>query len=615
MSEYTNPDWSKEGAHPPEDDLRVYADGELEREISGLLKAHLDACWSCRVKLDEVQSTIADFIGYRNQVLRTLVPPPPKNWRGFDTRLDQSAAAVGSRRRPPLVSPLTLRFAAALLIVLAAIVSWVVFNREPMIAATELLDRAVQAQTQQVVSTAQPVVHQQIQVRRKRSSAPQPETVRVDTWNDLNNARFKQSSFGETKPQELLVTLERVFEANSLDWRRPLSAASFAGWRNSLGTKTDKVRRTSAAGEGEMLSLTTTSTGTPQAGAVVEATLAVRATDWHTFKEELRVQEESGEAEYELTETAFEIVSLATVDSKVFVEGADTPSTTTTPLIAARSIAPDVSRPVSASLALEIETLALLAQAGADLGEQISVTREPDGALKVEGIVETARRKEEILRALGAVMHEPAVRLDINTVEEALRQRPPQAQTGASVTVAEAASNSIPADAELRRYLAVGGTAAGQMDEEVRRFANAVVNRSRQAMFHAAAMKRLADRFTLEQVRAFDEESRAKWLALIRQHALTFRRESAALREELSPLFANAPTPAASQVIGDGGADALIRAVSQLFERSTANYEAIQSAFTISTIAPAVLTVRSPQFWQSLQETESLAQGIVEGGR
>jgi anti-sigma factor RsiW len=98
MTEQVNKRWDDKGGHPPEDDLRLFVDGELEAQDGAIVKAHLEACWSCRVKLDEVQETIAGFIGYRNQVLRPLAPPPPNNWRGFDRRLDQFSGSAGNQR-------------------------------------------------------------------------------------------------------------------------------------------------------------------------------------------------------------------------------------------------------------------------------------------------------------------------------------------------------------------------------------------------------------------------------------------------------------------------------------------------------------------------------------
>src|SRR5205823_4595740 len=91
-------------------------------------------------------------------------------------------------------------------------------------------------------------------------------------------------------------------------------------------------------------------------------------------------------------------------------------------------VSPSPHLPVSpsppiATAELEVEVLRLLHQAGADLGEQLSVTRRPEGELRVEGIVETDQRKQEILRALNSVVSNPAVKVEVNTVAEALKQR------------------------------------------------------------------------------------------------------------------------------------------------------------------------------------------------
>ncbi|MGH9847957.1 MAG: anti-sigma factor family protein, partial [Blastocatellia bacterium] len=348
--------WAEKGGHPPEDDLRLFVDGELEAPASALVKAHLEACWSCRVKLDEVQQTIADFIGYRNQVLRPLVPPPPNDWRGFDSRLDRFSGGAGSRSwwaqlvsllgkpfaylRALAGSPLMIRFAVGLLLMLAACAAWIVINREPVVTATELLERATQAQTQKILSTSQPVIHQQIQVRRKRDSLSQSETARLETWNDLNNSRFKQLSgqfSGQSSgaaSEEMLGALEKIFQANRLDWRRPLSAVSFAEWRKSLRGKNEEIRRVRLAGGQEALSLRTISTESPRPGAVLEATLTVSARDWRPFSQALRVREEAGEVEYELVETAFEVVNLASVNPAIFAESPAAALAAATPMAA-----------------------------------------------------------------------------------------------------------------------------------------------------------------------------------------------------------------------------------------------------------------------------------------
>ncbi len=646
MTDRQKTNWAERGGHPPEDDLRLYVDGELEAPASALVKAHLEACWSCRVKLDEVQETIADFISYRNQMLRPLVPPPPDNWRGFDARLRQFSGSAGSSSwwtqfvsllgkpfadlRALARSPLRIRFVVGLLVTLAACAAWIVFDHEPVVTATELLERAAEAQTQQILSASQPVVYQQIQIRRKRGSLAQTETAKLETWNDLNNSRFKQVSgqlsgqlsgqSSSAASEEMLGALERIFQANRLDWRRPLSAVSFAEWRKSLRGKNEEIRRSRLADGSKALNLRTTSTEPPQSGAILEATLTVRARDWHPLRQTLRVREVGGEAEYELVETAFEVVSLASVNPAIFAESPAAPLAATTPLAAPspmpslRSSPTIVPAPVTASVALEIETLALLAQAGADLGEQVSVERTPEGGLKIAGLVETAERKQELKHALAPVLN--AVRFEVETVEEALRRNQP-ALASPPVVVEQRATtaNALPVEEELRRYLSGQGRfTSEQLDGEVQRLARRTANASFSLRQRAQAMKRLVERFAPEQWQAFDEAGRARLLDLIEAHAAAVREQGQALRQSLQAIFK--PSESSSAMSGATeitGVPELIRAANQLVELSATSDQAIQAAFTLSTDGAPAQAIKTPAFWSALTRLEQVAGQIQTG--
>jgi hypothetical protein len=97
----------------------------------------------------------------------------------------------------------------------------------------------------------------------------------------------------------------------------------------------------------------------------------------------------------------------------------------------------NASRPV-ATAELEIEVLRLLNQANADLGEQIAAKRAPDGTLLVSGIVATEKRKAELLQALSPVAGHPAVRLEIQTVNEAVaRQKPAKSANKTATALAK----------------------------------------------------------------------------------------------------------------------------------------------------------------------------------
>jgi DNA-directed RNA polymerase specialized sigma24 family protein len=256
-----------------------------------------------------------------------------------------------------------------------------------------------------------------------------------------------------------------------------------------------------------------------------------------------------------------------------------------------------------ASAALEVEVLNLLSQTGADLGEQITAAR-VGRVLRVEAVVETEQRKAEILRALAPVLDNPSVKIDVKTAAEAARsgRTPPPA----FVEQVEPAETRIPADAEMRRHFAGEADA----DAEIERFASRVSSRSRRALQHAWALKRLAERFSPQELRALDAAAKQKWLRMAREHASAVRREGAALHQELRPVFSPAeqvgPPPAGA--IGDE-ADLIARAT-RLLELCAAVDPAVRAAFSVSTRPAPPSQIKSQEFWRALAGVQALAAQI-----
>jgi hypothetical protein len=285
------------------------------------------------------------------------------------------------------------------------------------------------------------------------------------------------------------------------------------------------------------------------------------------------------------------------------------------------STLPASSSPAAtATAAMEVEVLRLLSQISADMAQEVSVKRESDGALHVEAIVDSPKRKGEILSALAPVTHQRAVKIRIETVAEAQariqrEKRRADGQTGSSEASLDArtTANVIPVDTDVRRYLRSKGVADKQLDDEVSRLSNRMLNHSHQALFHAFAMKNLVERFSSDDLRSLDADAHAKWRAMIAAHADKLQRELAAIRQELTPIFG---ASASSSVEGIEVADdaALFRAVLRLAELSSFTNESIQSAFTISSANKSV-AIRSPQFWSSLGNAEQLAKRIQAADR
>ena len=344
-----------------------------------------------------------------------------------------------------------------------------------------------------------------------------------------------------------------------------------------------------------------------------ELTLLVRGDDSNRKSEVSNPQL----VEFRFIETSFERKSASAVSPVVFDPEPELLSSTrpetpnSKPETTATAPGPQPSTPVIASAALEVEVLRLLNQAGADMGEQVTVTRTREGLLHVDGVVDNAQRKTEILRALGSV-NDPALHVQVVTVEEALKKR--QAAVPSSPIAVEGtnpSANSIPADAEVRRYFSGRGLSGAQLEEGISGFANQALNRSLKIMQHAWALKRLAARFSPEELRALDPEARSKWLALIKQHAQALAQQNESLRHELLPVF---PVSGSSDDTGEGIAisndDDLVLAIERLFEVCSGNDRVVRQAFAITPDGSKDSTIKSPQFWRALRNTEKIAQTV-----
>jgi hypothetical protein len=657
--------------HVDDDDLVSYLDGELARETQIEVRTHLEICWDCRRRLSVYQRSIENFLQVRqDKLLPPDLPPSGPAIELFRERLAEHRASVGAHsyfkvKMPDcraffrnITRPLNfekfapgtsrlMRVAAALILV--SLVGGLIFlsNKYTTVSANELLRRSISTQTEQVNSTIQPVVHQRLQVHRKsvKSSA-----------EDATNARLKQAAFVREGNESTLhgnnsittripgslnssmpvslTDLEKVFQINHMNAQRPLSAVSYQSWSESIKSKTEEVIRLTQADGLEVLTLKTIPTNPVSVGEITEARFTVREIDWHPTKLYLRVKADEGEYEYELIENDFEVVSLITLDPAIFTDESKKEIVSlpaTTKLISPRpspSASPDATLsqltetktpsvstaklPVATTSEAEVEVLDLLHKIGADISEQLNVARTADGRLMVEGIVETDKRKSEILQVLEPVAKNPAVKINIQTIDEVARvlaQQKQKAVGQGSVSTVEVNKGSLPVDAELRSYFSKNGANA---DEQIRKYASRMINHSQSALFQASAMNRLAGRFTTEQLRTLEPEARAKWLNIIRGYASVVKRETASLRQELDPIFFSGMPSGGEENEAPITNDAdLIRATKRLYEIAAVNDRIVRSAFTLSTGNISTSAVKTSQFRRSLGNAEKLA-AVVE---
>jgi len=350
---------------------------------------------------------------------------------------------------------------------------------------------------------------------------------------------------------------------------------------------------------------------------LLSATLTLNKGDLHPVEQRLVIESGGERREYRFLEMSYERRPASAVAPAVFEPEPELLSsnrlierngerTTLSPSPGPTAL----PTPVVATAELEIEVLHLLSRAGADSGEQVSVVRGLDGALRVEGIVDTERRKNEILRALGPVADNPALTVAVITAAEALDRRAQRPSGPLTIQQIEQADGKIPAYQELRRHFIGRGMTEAQVDAEILRFSDQMLGRSRKALLRAGALKRLVNRFSEHDLLAIDTEARTKWRAMIQAHARIIERETTLLRQELGSIFFPAPqaAPLAEPAITDDAV--LADAAGRLFALCSTIERGINQAFTLSSNSTSGVAINTPEFRRALASAEDLASKV-----
>lgn len=670
-----------EDSHPAEETLLACVDGELSDKEAARVRKHLENCWSCRAQLDELQDAITLFVNFRSQIQNPLAPAPPNNWGGFDRKLAQAAVEDESKKFPvpsrigfwqkfrqslnfadwsPAHRQFGIGTIAAVLIV--ALLWQMVGVRN--VSAAELLENSIRSEGQKIERVNQPVVYRKLWLEKAGARA-----VDWETWRDAANSRYRSAvkdersgdrhfidaAFGAEKndalDEPILREVASILRANRMNPQQPLSAESFQAWRDSLADKKDAIENSRSSNGEQTLTLKTIPNDVTENGKITEAALTVDADDWHAERLRLSVKNETGATDYEFVETAFEVVSLPTLSAEIFPRIEQQPAKTEiasaspdvkpSPAVSPSSEAEkdanvnlnlqpspsNLTAPaapiVAATAELEVDVLKALAGIGADIGEEATVTRNAAGALSVQGVVESGKRKSEILGALAPLAGQPGLSIRIETSQEAQKRiAREQTLTAKNKQIKEndkgifveplEIRNAIPADDETRRYLRSKGTPENSMNDEVNRFATRTINRSNQVLLRALALKNLAGRFSEIQLRAMKPEARNEWLKLIAARAREIENQNAALRQELGAVFGGVSQSGAS--VGTNDEAGLKRAVLRLSELAAGNDRAVRAAFTFSSGASAD-AVKGAQFKQSLGTIEGLANSIESAAR
>jgi hypothetical protein len=522
----------KADGHLSDDWLLLAIDGELSVSDYAQVKEHVRACWTCRARKEHLERTIEDIVEYEQALVAPDMPPSAGGRAMFMARLDELAADMG---RPSLLKLWSATISQLSKSLLASRMVWIVavlviavmapliylLREPPAVSANELLRRASLAETHSLAGVNQPVVVQKLSIRINGRKLTR--TIYSDPVNK------RQASRADAIATEVSAT-ERSFSESSLDWNDPLSPKAFGQWREGVAGERDVVTRLS----GNRLKLDTTA----DSGPIAEASLTVRGEDFHPIAEDLHLRDNT---QIEIAEVSYDVVGLPTLSTDIFglavpAEPLRLPEVTERSVVSVPNVRPDATQLAVA----ELEVQTVLHKIGADLGEEIAVEQEPNGLVRVDGIVADDSRKQQVDTALAGI---PFTQLRVQTIAQASKQQP----SGKLTDTAEANPTTIAtADPPLLE------------DQLKKRFPDAdqrteYVNQSlalcQSASGRAWALNRLADRYTPEQIALLDHGSQQQLQSLLADHISALREDVSRLQSQLGQVLSSASNTAAANTV------------------------------------------------------------------
>ena len=87
-----------EDSHLSDEQLLLDLEGELSPRRRELVQAHFHACWKCRVRRQELENAIVDFVRIHQQDLDAKIPPAAGPRALLKARIAQLSATEPNRR-------------------------------------------------------------------------------------------------------------------------------------------------------------------------------------------------------------------------------------------------------------------------------------------------------------------------------------------------------------------------------------------------------------------------------------------------------------------------------------------------------------------------------------
>jgi hypothetical protein len=461
-------------SHPDESQLLLALEHELPSDGIAEIDEHLGQCWSCRARSEEMHRGILAFVQYREDRYLPSLAEPPNEFRGFPGELRKLVVEIESpspatRLRQSLQSLLTLpayvRWSTAVALITIVALLWAQLFNPAVVSAKELLTRAIAAQNPTVPTNGsapkRKTVRQRVQIRSGARTV-----VRTFEW-----------TLGVTRNQS-----RWEFQEDLDQWNAPLTAENFAEWRNSLASKSDGVTRSH-----QMLTLTTT----PQTGPIKQASIMVRATDFHPLEQRILF---SDEQELDFLELGFEVADEVAPTAQPAPQQASAPAP-------GQNVQPRVNLDE-----IELAVRYKLFTDKLDIGEDLQISQTVN-EVTVAGVASSKERADAIESSLAGVED---VRVNVTFPQDGNVSTLSADSGGTTTKDTRVAAASPLAETLLSKEF--------PSSNERAYFVNAWLTASDEVLSHVWAVKQIADRYSESEESRLSPGSRDKLREMLRVH-------------------------------------------------------------------------------------------------
>jgi len=495
--------------HLEDGSLLRYLDGELPRRKARQVREHLEACWQCRAELDSLETAVADCVKYRKNVLGACLPAPPEPWKDLSREFDKiDASLAGGLLAARLMNVWTLRAfgppvrwaAVCAALVAVATITFYQLRETPSVQAAALLKRAM------VVSESRPHT-----VRRVRITTARRQITKVVGTAAALQPAFQSQTAGEAE-------VAAMFREAKYNFGDPLSAKSYANWRDQLAAKQDSVNTVPdhQSPEQSAYEIRTTTDD----GSLVAATLKLRMTDFEPVEGRFEFRNRDW---VEMTE----LVDQQTLPASTLAGATGgTPRQPGVPpaFISNPAEASDTQAKLPAGMNQELQVVEALHHVGADLGDPVEISRE-GRQLLVSGTGIPPKRQAQLHAVLDQL---PNVVVHFDNPAFPASNPPVPSEPAQTRDAAGPENRQLQARIEER----LGGR------PQFERFSGQLLDWTDSAMARAYALRRLAQEFPAEAERQMNSADRRALHKLGREHLAAFAKETARIETTLTPILA-----------------------------------------------------------------------------